>query len=139
MDVRNELYYSSPEEVVGIGGIDKVDFGCENDEDLNTYLINILKEAKSVIDNYTKKTYTEIPEGIHGVARDYCLNVLANARTISQQNGSRMEYNTYPQFKVFTEDLKERLDAITGTSWKDSSTVRCFFFNSSKEVPDEEI
>ena len=92
MDARNELYYSSPEEVVGIGGIDKVDFGCENDEDLNAYLIKILKEAKSVIDNYTKKTYTEVPEGIHGVARDYCLNVLANARTISQQNGSRMDY-----------------------------------------------
>ena len=139
MDTRNELYYSSPEEVVKIGQIDSSDFGCENDEDLNTYIINILKEAKSVIDNYTKKTYTEIPEGIHGVARDYALNVLANARTISQQNGSRMDYNTYPQFQVFTEDLKERLNVITGTAWKDNSTVRCFFFNSSKAVQDEEI
>lgn len=142
MTGRTNEYYSSPEEVIKIAKIDRVDFDCDTDEELEKYIITILKDGKSIIDEYTKKTFETVPEAIHGVARDYCLNVLANARTISQLNGDLSNYTSYPKSSaIFTQDLRDRLDIVIGTMGKDASTVkvRVFGISIKKEDANEEI
>lgn len=131
MKGRSNEYYSSPDEVFKIGKIDEIDFKCDTIDDLEKYIILILKDAKSVIDSYLKIEFKTIPEALHGVARDYCLNVLSNTRNISQLNGDMQNYMTYSQNTVFTKDLRERLDIIKGSKWENNTTVKVRFFNGS--------
>lgn len=119
---RKADYYSSPVEVLELTNIDPEDFiEIEETEDeeadklkaeaaLDTFIIQKLKEAKNIIDNYCNTTFDDKAEAIHGIARDIVVNIISNGK-ISRQIGviSIEDYPTTVDMKVFTSDIKERL------------------------------
>ena len=81
-------YYSSPKEVLELTNIDPQDFNQEDDEALNNFLIQKLKEA-SIIDRYCNTNFEAngiVDKAIHGIARDIVVNIISSGK-ISRQIG----------------------------------------------------
>lgn len=107
-------YYSSPKEVLELTNIDPEDFSQVDEQALNDFLIQKLKEAKSIIDKYCNTNFEAngtVDEAIHGIARDIVVNIISSGK-ISRQIGvvSIENYPTITNLQVLTDDIKERLN-----------------------------
>ena len=107
-------YYSSPKEVLELTNVDPEDFNQVDEQALNDFLIQKLKEAKSIIDRYCNTNFEAngtVDEAIHGIARDIVVNIISSGK-ISRQIGvvSIEDYPTITDLKIFTDDIKERLN-----------------------------
>lgn len=111
---RGTGYYSSPKEVIELTNIEPEDFNQVDEQALNDFLIQKLKEAKNIIDRYCNTNFEAngtADEAIHGIARDIVVNIISSGK-ISRQIGvvSIENYPTITNLQILTDDIKERLN-----------------------------
>lgn len=77
--MNDELYYSTPEDVIKATGVEKDSFkNIETEADLKAMIKGWLIEVKDFIDQDRNRDYhleDKIPKGIHSIARRACINM----------------------------------------------------------------